>query len=133
MEMAQTTDGPKYYIPHHSVFKSNILTTKMRVVFDSFATTKSDFTLNDILLCGPTVQPDLISITRRFRIHKTALTADITKTYRQIRVSPEDCDMQRICYRESPAEPLKDYKLLTVTYSTQAASFLATRCLLELN
>lgn len=133
MEEAQVTDCLTYYLPHHSVFKSNSLTTKMRVVFDGSATTKSGHSLNDILLCGPTVQPDLISIILRFRIHKIALTADIAKMYRQIRISPKDCDLQRICYRESPAEPLKDYRLLTVTYGTRAASFLATRCLLELS
>ncbi|XP_025405027.1 uncharacterized protein LOC112679449 [Sipha flava] len=133
MELAHKTDGPTYYLPHHSVFKSNSLTTKMRVVFDGSAATKSGHSLNDILLCGPTVQPELISIILRFRMHKVALTADIAKMYRQIRVSPEDCDMQRICYRESPADPLKDYRLLTVTYGTRAASFLATRCLLELS
>jgi len=66
MEEAQDTDCPKYYLPHHSVFKSNSLTTKMRVVFDGSATSKSGHSLNDILLCGPTVQPYLISIILRF-------------------------------------------------------------------
>jgi len=68
----------------------------MRVVFDGSAATKSGHSLNDILLCGPTVQPDLISIILRFRIHKVALTTDIAKMYRQVRVTPEDCDMQRM-------------------------------------
>lgn len=133
MELAQNTDGPTYYLPHHSVFKSNSLTTKMRVVFDGSATSKTGQSLNDILLCGPNVQPDLISIILRFRIHKVALTVDITKMYRQIRLASEDCDMQRVCYRASPTETLNDYRLLTVTYGTRAASFLATRCLLELS
>jgi len=57
------------------------------------AASRSSHSLNDILLCGPTVQPDLISIILRFRIHKIALTADIAKMYRHIRVSPEDCDV----------------------------------------
>lgn len=132
MELAPLTDGPIYYLPHHSVFKLNSLTTKMRVVFDGSVPAKSGYSLNDILLRGPTVQPDLISIILRFRVHKIALTADVVKMYRQIRVSPEDYDMQRIYYRESPDEPLEDYRLLTVTYGTRAASFLATRCLFEL-
>jgi len=133
MEVVQDTNGPTYYLPHHSVFKSSSLTTKMRVVFDGSAASKSGHSLNDILLCGPTVQPDLISIILRFRIHKIALNLDIAKMYRQMRVSPEDCDLQRICYRDNHAEPLKDYRLLTVTYGTRAASYLATRCLLELS
>lgn len=51
--------------------------------------------------------------------------------YRQIRVALADCDLQRIVYRSNADELLKDYRLLTVTYGTRAASFLATRCLLE--
>jgi len=34
MEVAQKTDNPTYYLPHHSVFKFNSLTTKMRAVFN---------------------------------------------------------------------------------------------------
>lgn len=62
MGLAPLTDGPTYHLPHHSVFKLNSSTTKMRVVFDGSAPTKSGHSLNDILLRGPTVQPDLISI-----------------------------------------------------------------------
>lgn len=131
MEEAGDTDIPTYYLPHHSVTKSDSLTTKVRVVFDGSATARSDLSLNDILVCGPPVQPELLSIVLRFRLHKFALVADIEKMYRQIRVAPEDCELQRIVYRSNPDESLKDYKLLTVTYGTRAASFLATRCLLE--
>lgn len=127
MELTHKTDGPIYYLSHYSVFNPHSLTTKMRVDFDGSVATKSGHSLNDILLCGPNVQPDLISINLRFRIHKVALTADIAKMYRQIRVLLDDCDMQRICYRESPADPLKDYRLLTVTYGTRAAFSIATR------
>jgi len=133
VELAQKTNGPTYYLPHYSVFKSNSLTTKTRVVFDDSANTRSIHSLNGILLRGPNVQPDLISIILRFRTYKVALTADKAKMYRQIRIVPEDCDMQRICYRSSSTETLKDYRLLTVTYGTRSASYLATRCILELS
>lgn len=58
---------------------------------------------------------------------------DIAKMYRQIQVAPEDCDMQRILYRSASDEELKEYRLLTVTYGTRFASYLATRCLRELS
>lgn len=45
---------------------------------------------------------------------------------------PEDRHVQRIVYREAPDRPLQDFKLCTVTYGTKSASFLATRCLLQL-
>lgn len=126
------TTGITYYLPHHAVIKSNSLTTKTRIVFDGSALTTSGLSLNDILMCGPTVQPTLLSILLRFRTHAIAVTADIEKMYRQILVNAEDCNLQRILYRSQPTEPLQEYKLSTVTYGTKSAPFLATRCLVEL-
>jgi hypothetical protein len=60
------------------------------------------------------------------------MTADIPKMYGQIRVNPEDYDLQRILWRRSSDEPLKQYQLVTVTYGTAPASFLSTRCLKQL-
>jgi hypothetical protein len=65
-------------------------------------------------------------------MHVYAMTADISKMYRQIRVHPEDYDLQRILWRKSSDEPLKQYNLVTVTYCTAPASFLATRYLNQL-
>ncbi|CAI6369997.1 unnamed protein product [Macrosiphum euphorbiae] len=52
--------------------------------------------------------------------------------YRQVNVSSSDCNLQRIVYRDSPEDPVVDYRLLTVTYGTKPASFLATKCLSQL-
>jgi hypothetical protein len=65
-------------------------------------------------------------------MYKYAMTADIPKMYRQIRVRPEDYDLQRILWRRFNDEPLKQYRLVTVTYGRTPASFLATRCLKQL-
>lgn len=37
--------------------------------------------------------------------------------------------MQRILWREIPDEPVREYRLNTVTYGTASASFIATQCL----
>jgi hypothetical protein len=60
------------------------------------------------------------------------MTADISKMYRQIRVHPKDYDLQRVPWRRSSDEPLRQYQLVTVTYGTTPATFLATRCLNQL-
>jgi hypothetical protein len=52
--------------------------------------------------------------------------------YRQVKVHRKDTDFQRIVWREDPKKPIEDYRLLTVTYETAAASYLATRCLQQL-
>ncbi|XP_050062939.1 uncharacterized protein LOC126552290 [Aphis gossypii] len=125
--------APTYYLPHHAVVKDSSITTKVRVVFDGFAPASSGLSLNDILLKGPKVQPDIISIILRFRLHAVAITADVAKMYRQVLLHEDDRNLHRICYRESPDQPLQDYKLCTVTYGTKSASFLATRCLMQLS
>jgi len=52
--------------------------------------------------------------------------------YRQFKVADSDVNFQRIVWRESPDDPIEDYKLLTVTYGTASAPYLATRCLKQL-
>jgi hypothetical protein len=115
------------YLPHHEVFKQS--SGKLRVVFDASAKTSNGKSLNNILCRGPTIQQDLFSILTRFRTFEVAFTGDIVKMYRQIKVDPEHCEYQRILWRENPEDPILTYRLLTVTYGTTCAPFLAVRCL----
>lgn len=123
--------NPVYYLPHHAVFKESSTTTKTRVVFDASAKSSNGVSLNDVLMVGPNIQQDIVSITLRFRTHRYAMTADITKMYRQISIHATDYDLQRIVWRKSPQEEMGHYHLTTVTYGTAPASFLATRCLAQ--
>ncbi|UYV71242.1 hypothetical protein LAZ67_8002359 [Cordylochernes scorpioides] len=52
-------------------------------------------------------------LSENLRTYPVAITADIEKMYRQIRIHPEDADYQRILWRPSPEEPVVDYRLLT--------------------
>lgn len=118
-----------YYIPHHAVVKESSTTTKLRVVFDASVKSSTGVSLNDNLLVGPTVQPELFTTILKFRIYLFAFTADIEKMYRQINIHPDDMDSQRIVWRSSPDQPIQHFKLSTVTYGTSAAPYLATRTL----
>ncbi|UYV81257.1 hypothetical protein LAZ67_20000524 [Cordylochernes scorpioides] len=53
-------------------------------------------------------------LSENLRTYPVAITADIEKMYRQIRIHPEDADYQRILWRPSPEEPVVDYRLLTI-------------------
>ncbi|XP_025267450.1 uncharacterized protein LOC112638978 [Camponotus floridanus] len=121
-----------YYLPHHAVYKETSTTTKLRVVFDGSCKSSSGISLNDTMMVGPTIQDDLFSILTRFRTFKCALTADVTKIYRQVLVDPNQTSLQRILWRDSMNEPIRTFELLTLTYGTAAASFLAIRCLRKL-
>ncbi|XP_065172206.1 uncharacterized protein [Atheta coriaria] len=129
---AHSQSSPIYYLPHHPVFKYESSSTKVRVVFDGSAQSDSTISLNEIQMVGPTIQRDLFSILVRFRRFKYALMADIAKMYRQVLVAPENRSLQRILWRTSPDDSIKEYELNTVTYGTASASFLAIRCLKQL-
>jgi hypothetical protein len=114
-----------YFLPHHAVLKPESDTTKLRVVFDASAVSKNSNSLNDVMHTGPNPLQDLMGLLLRWRFHKIVFTADIEKMFRQINVIEVQRDHQRILWRSSPKETIKEYRLNTVTYGTAAASFLA--------
>lgn len=118
-----------YFLPHHCVLKPESTSTKLRVVFDASCKTTSGESLNSIMRVGPTIQKDLFSIILRFRSHRFALTADISKMYRQVQLDDAQTYLQCILWRSDPSDPLQLFRLKTVTYGTASASFLAIRCL----
>lgn len=123
---------PEYFLPHHPVMKISSSTTKLRVVFDASARTTSGKSLNEIQMVGPTVQSDLVSIILRSRTHNFVMTADLEKMYRQVRINSSQRNLLQIFWRNDPQQPLKEYRLTTVTYGTSSAAYLATRVLKQL-
>lgn len=123
---------PHCYLPHHPVFKQSSTTTKVRVVFDASCKTSSGYSVNEKMLVGPVVQPDLLSTLLKFRFQAVALVADVEKMYRQVLVHPDDRPLQRIVWRFNPTDPISTYELRTVTYGTASAPFLATRTLAQI-
>lgn len=121
-----------FYLPHHGVIKQSSSTTKLRVVFDASCKTTSGLSLNDMQYVGPRLQDNLFDTVLRFRMHRVALSADITKMYRQILVHPDDQDFQRILWREESSAVVEEYCLKTVTYGTASAPYLAVRALRQL-
>ncbi|KAI8116050.1 hypothetical protein CVS40_11816 [Lucilia cuprina] len=63
-----------HFLPHYCVTRADSSTTKFRVVFDGSAKTSTGVSLNDILMCGPNIQPNLSEILLRFRSFNIALT-----------------------------------------------------------
>ena len=77
-----------FYLPMHAVQKEHSMTTKVRVVFDASAKSAS-------------VHPPLVDVLLRFRLHRVALTVDISKMYRAVELIPDDCDLHRFVWRRS--------------------------------
>ena len=93
---------PNFYIPHHCVLRPESTSTKLHVVFDGSAKSSSGQSLNDTLLVDPTIQQDLIVTLLSFRLNKYALTADVSKMFRQFLVDERDRKFQMILWRDEP-------------------------------
>ena len=94
-------------------------------MFDASAKSSSGISLNDTLMVGPTVDPPLIDVLLRFRSHRIALTADVSKMYRAIKLAEEDKDLHRFIWRSSPQDTVRDYRMTRVTFGVAASSFAA--------
>ena len=114
-----------YYFPMHAVRKESSSTTKVRVVFDASAKTASGTSLNDHLLIGPTVHPTLVDVLLRFRRHRIAMTADVSRMYRAVLLPKHQRDLHRFVWRKDPREPLKDYRMTRLTFGVSASPFAA--------
>ena len=96
-----------FYLPMHTVRKDSSTTTKVRIVFDASAKSSTGMSLNDKL---HTVHPPLINILLQFRFHRIALTTDVSKMYRAVRLVDSDKDLHRFVWRKEPSEPSVDYE-----------------------
>ena len=123
-ELDKPTDEV-YYLPMHMVRKESSTTSKVRVVFDASAKTGSGASLNDQLLVGPTVHSSLIDVLLRFRRHKVALAADVSRMYRAVLLPDAQRDLHRFVWREDPRRPLVDYRMKRLTFGVSASSFAA--------
>lgn len=122
-----------YYIPHHCVIKESSSTTRLRVVFDASARDSNLQSLNDNILNGPRLQPELLDHLLRFRLFKIAFTADVAKMYRQILINPNDKQFQLILWRSNLSDEIKTFSLNTVTFGTTSAPYLAVKTLFRLS
>lgn len=123
---------PRCYLPHHGVLKASSTTTKLWVVFNGLQRLASGTSFNAHLLTGPDLLAALPNVLLRWRGHQYVMAADIEKMYRQILVHPNDRDLQRIVWRQSKSEDVREYRLNTVTYGLACAPYLAIRTLRQL-
>ncbi|KAL0901649.1 hypothetical protein ABMA27_006857 [Loxostege sticticalis] len=101
VESSDIDNDKAVYLSHHAVVKEDRETTKVRVVFNA-----SSKGTNNI-----------------------CIVSDLVKMYRQVLVNKDHANFQRILWRDHPIEPIKHYKLLTLTFGTACAPYLAVKTL----
>ena len=129
LEEVDSSQTEVYYLPMHAVHKEESTTSKLRVVFDASAKTSSGSSLNEHLLVGPTVHPPLVDVLLRFRRPRVALTADVSRMYRAVRLPDNQRDLHRFLWREDPREKIMDYRMTRLTFGVSASSFAANMAL----
>ncbi|XP_031331852.1 uncharacterized protein LOC116162377 [Photinus pyralis] len=132
MKLATNPQEKRIYIPHQAVIKESSATTKLRVVFDASSRPAKGKSLNEVMHVGPRLQQDLWSLLVRWRKHRYAITADVEKMYRQIKLDKRDHRYHTVLWRFAPQEQIREYQLTTVTYGTASAPYLAVRTLQQL-
>lgn len=98
-EIQDMLNQEHYFIPHHAVFKESSTSTKIRIVFDASAKDRNGYSLNDVLLQGPNLLPDIASVLLRFRMHSIAVNADIQKMFPQTKISGKHQRFQLYLWR----------------------------------
>lgn len=113
---------------HHVVVEEDSVTTKLWVIFQTSVKGSYGILFSDAITVGSTIQQEFFSFIFRFQLYRYGLKADITKTYRKIRLSAQHTRYQRILWREDEKYEVATYdELKTVTYGTATVSFLAPR------
>ena len=118
-------ENESHYLPNHGVFKESSTTTKLRVVFDA---STSGHSLNDQLLAGPNLYPQLVPILLNFRRHVVGMTLDIGKMFREIALDPCETNFHRFLMT-TPEGAVEDWWMVRLTFGVTSSPFLATRVL----
>ena len=103
------------YLPHNYVLRDST-TTKLRIVHDAAAKGPDGFSINDCLLAGPPLQPDIVGILLRFRLNKIALVCDISKMFFQIANLKEDKKWHRFLWRENFDDKIEHWNMDVTTF-----------------
>ena len=115
----------------HGLGKESSTTTKLRVVFDASAKTSTGYSLNDILLPGPSLYPKLTKMINQFRLNKIGMSGDISKMFREISLDKSEYDFHRFIHRGTSGE-LHDYRMCRLTFGVTSSPYLASQVLLQL-
>lgn len=114
--------GKIWYLPCQAVVKDERASTTCRIVFDGSSVFKGE-SLNNQLLTGPKLQPDLVKLLLNFRKGKYTLTADIKKMFNNVRMNIQDRDFLRFLYRTNIHEKPEEFRFSRVIFGLNPSPF----------
>ena len=127
---SNSTDG-SYYMPHHEVTSAVGTDEKWRIVFDCSSSEKGATSLNDNLLAGPNLNPQLVAVLLNFRVNPVAVSADITKAYLQLAIRDADRSLFKFVWRAPGERHVKVFQMEKVIWGAASSGFLLAATLRE--
>lgn len=101
-------DKGVYYLVHHPMIKLESSTMKVRPVFDPSTKATTRLSLNDKLRNGPKLEDDLAQILLKWRKSEFAVSANIEKMFRVVKVQPWHRNFQPVLYRPTRDKPVQE-------------------------
>ena len=114
-------------MPHRPHINEHSETTPVRPVFNAGFKGYSNFSLNDALLSGPNLNPDIPEILLRFRTHRIALSSDIRRAFLNVQVKESDRDVHRF-FLESD-QGLRTMRFVCLPFGNTSSPFLLSATL----
>ena len=105
---------------HHAVFKKSA-TTPLCIVFNAFSRPKEGRSLNDCLMTGPSLTPELHEILVQFRQGKYA---DISKAFHRIIVDEEDRKFLKFLWINLNSRELLTFQFKVVLFGATCSPYL---------
>ena len=131
-----STGGPSkvdasYYMSHHAVVTGTPPNEKWRIVFDCTAREKGRSSLNEGLIPGPNLNPDLVTLLLNFGLYPVAVSTDITKACMRITVNVVDQRFFRFPWRPPGEHQVRGFQMRRVTWGAASSVFLLAATLRE--
>ena len=125
-----------HFLHHFPVYKKDTAsTTPCRRVFNASFRTKGNISLNDCMLKGPSLTPNILKVQLRMRLKKYLMCADVSKAFLRVLLRYADRNFSCFFVRrvwEDPNSPVDVFRFKVVLFGSTASPFLLNATILHL-
>jgi len=115
--------GPVRYLPHHPVIKLKEGARKIRIVFDASSKDEDGISLNDIMLSGPPLNPEICELLIKFRMNEVGLIGDVEKAFLQLVIDFSQRDLTRFFWSDERGN-IQTWRFQRVLFGAKGSPFL---------
>lgn len=126
----------KHFLHHFPVYKKDpAATTPCRRVFNASFRTKGHISLNDAMLKGPILTPNILKVLMRLRVRKYLMCADVSKAFPRVLLRLLDrnftCFFVRSRWNDANS-PVECWRFKVVMFGSSSSPFLLNATIIHL-